>query len=178
MRIAKWFWGFPLALGIASGQVNFTQTFDLKLGLIDAREHQMLDFGGVAVAVFRRLPHPAACPTTRPGDFELRKLNPGAGTATREYIGACGVIDSVAINTDPVWEIYTAEQKPYYIQLVELLPDHKVKIRITSQIPVLRFTGGPSVSGRAAPGAGYQVDGKKPGAAYKAPNVLVGPRLK
>jgi hypothetical protein len=172
MRFLNAFCGLVATVlcGAAAAQINITHTFDLRLGSFDAPEHMMLDFGGAAVAVFSRLPHPTACPTTRNGDFDLKKVNPGAGAATNEPI--CNVVDTISINTNPVWELHTAGQKVYYLQMVELLEDKRVKVRLTSQMPVLRLTGSPSVPSQSLRGADYLVDGKKP--LPKAANILVG----
>lgn len=177
MKFVKVFYSLVAAsvlCGKVLAQINFIYTIDLKLGSNNAQEHMLLDFGGGAVAAFSRLPYPTACPTTRPGDFDLKKVNPGAGAATGEHVTlkGCSFDDSVSINTDAVWELHTAGQKVYYIQLVELLEDRKVKVRLTSQMPVLRLTGGPSVPSQSPKGAEYLVDGKK--SLPKATNIRVG----
>lgn len=70
------------------------------------------------------------CPTGRPGDFALRKMNPAVrGAATLEHISTiCTIIDSISINTEIVYEIHTPRNEVFYMKLVEIVDPYPVII--------------------------------------------------
>ena len=119
-------------------QVNITQTIDLQLGNMGAERLILVDLSWINSAiVFQRLPTTAMCPTTRAGEFELKKVSPKPwGSATHESIrGFCTSIDSISIDTSTIYEINTSRGETYYMRLLELVQE-KVRIQITSEKPV------------------------------------------
>lgn len=163
MKIANGIWGFA-ALAVVYmplfAQVNFTPTIDLKIGTTTGPLLVSIPGSDMEV-VYTQLPHTAMCPTVVPGDFQLKKLNSSAGPATQGFIrGFCNGVDSTSINTEVVYEIYTWKQEVYYMQLLELLENKKVKVRITSEPPVVGIRRGESPGSKGLKEGQYFVDGK------------------
>lgn len=150
---------FPVFL---RAQIDITPTLDLQLGsgtrpLLFLVDIQYLVTG----VVFKTWNAPASCPRDVFEDFELKKLNPDPWQhAVTEYIGHdCHTRDSIKVNTDLVYEISTSEDKTYYMRLLELAGS-KVKVRITSERPVVGILKKQGLQPGPERGPEYQADGR------------------
>ncbi len=135
---------------------------DLNLGKFGVDRFTLVEIPMINTGVvFQRLPYTQSCPSFHLGEFELKNVNPvSARFATIQYIrGFCTSVDSISINPEAIYEINTSRGETYYMQLIELIQD-KVKIRITSDKPVVKVLHQKGESSNLLESQKYLADGK------------------
>jgi hypothetical protein len=115
-----------------------TLLIDLPLGISDPPPHVLVPLPAINAAVtFQRGPHTSMCPSSRPADFDLEKINPlPRQLGVVEHISMiCTRFDSVSIDTSIVYIVHNAFGGKYYMRMLEQVGE-KVRVRLTSELPV------------------------------------------
>jgi hypothetical protein len=125
-----------VALSTCWGQESdFTTTLNVGPGFPDSPEYVLIQVPEIYSAVIFSWPrYIAGCPTTRFGDFLLKKTSATPGHLISKPV--CPIVgnDSAVFNTSSVYEVPTFFGTLYYMTVIE--PGlQKMKVRITKEKP-------------------------------------------